>query len=138
MKKIILVGHGKTGVAFKEAIEMIFGKAPDFIPLTFEPGEGLKDVENKIISSISNVNADDVLVVTDLFSGTPYNAAATLALEGKVKDVIAGMCLPMLLEIATSIKNKSIKEIIEMISADSNEYVKILSQIQDDDGEDDF
>lgn len=138
MKKIILVGHGNTGVAFKEAIEMIFGKAPDFIPLTFEPGEGLKDVKDKIVSSVSGVNAEDILVVTDLFSGTPYNAAAILALEGKVKDVVAGMCLPMLLEIATSIKNKDIKDIVAMISTDSSEYVKVLSRVQDDDGEDDF
>ncbi|MBP2058198.1 PTS system sorbose-specific IIA component [Lactobacillus colini] len=138
MKKIILVGHAKTAVAFKEAVQMIFGKVPDFIPLTFESGEGLKDVEDKITSEINGDTAENVLVVTDLFSGTPYNAASILALKGKVNDVVAGMCLPMLLEIATNLETKTIDEIVEMISSNSKQYISILSQIQDKDEGDDF
>lgn len=125
--KIILIGHGKTGVAFKEAVEMIFGKAEDFIALTFEPGEGIEDVKRKILQAGSKFPSDQILIVTDLYSGTPYNAAAGLTLEGKAKDVIAGMSLPILLEIATKMTSASIGDLVEEILKDSASYTRALS-----------
>lgn len=125
--KIILIGHGKTGIAFKEAVEMIFGKAEDFIALTFEPGEGIEDVKRKILQAGSKFPSDQILIVTDLYSGTPYNAAAGLTLEGKAKDVIAGMSLPILLEIATKMTSASIGDLVEEILKDSASYTRALS-----------
>lgn len=137
--KIVLIGHGRTGVAFKEAIEMIFGKAEDFIPLTFEPGEGLKDVSEKVEKSINGINPQKVLVVTDLFSGTPYNATAKLALEGKVKDVVAGMCLPMLLEIATKMSSMSVSELVKDVLKAAPQFTHALSaEMRKQEQEDDF
>ncbi len=137
--KVILIGHGKTGVAFKEAIQMIFGKAEDFIALTFEPGEGIEDVKNKILQASSKFSTDQILIVTDLFSGTPYNAAADLALNGKAKDVIAGMSLPILLEIATKMTSVSITELVQEILADSANYTTALSwEMKKIEKEDDF
>ncbi|MDF7638092.1 PTS sugar transporter subunit IIA [Lactobacillus sp. ESL0791] len=137
--KIVLIGHGKTGIAFKEAIEMIFGKADDVLPLTFLPGEGLKDVNKKIQNAIVGVDPQEILVVTDLFSGTPYNAAAELALKGEVKDVIAGMSLPILLDIVTNMTTKSVEEIAATILQDSSSYTKVLSdELNKAEKEDDF
>lgn len=137
--KIILIGHGKTSVAFKEAIQMIFGKADNFIALTFEPGEGIEDVKNKILQVSSKFSNNQILIVTDLFSGTPYNVAADLALKGKAKDVIAGMSLPILLEIATKMTSMSIAELVQEILTDSASYTKALScEMKKVEKEDDF
>lgn len=137
--KVVLIGHGETGVAFKKAVEMIFGKADDFIPLAFNPGEGLKDVNQKIEKAIKGTNAKDVLVITDLFSGTPYNSAAGLALKGKVKDVVAGMSLPMLLEVVTKMDNTSIEDLVKTILNDAPMYTHALSnEMKKQDEEDDF
>lgn len=139
MKTVVLIGHGTSGVAFKGAIEMIFGKAPSLIPLSFEPGEGLTDVSKKVEKATKGYNPDDILVVTDLFSGTPYNACSKLALEGKVKDVVAGMSLPLLLDVVTNINQKSIDEIEKIILKDSSKYTCILSEeLKKKSMEDDF
>lgn len=137
--KVILIGHGKTGVAFKEAVEMIFGKAEDLIALTFAPGEGLADVCNKIITASSGIPSEQILIVTDLYSGTPYNAAASLVLKGKAKDVIAGMSLPILLEIVTKMNSTSITDIVKGILQDSGTFTTALSaEMQKQEEEDDF
>lgn len=137
--KVILIGHGETGVAFKQAIQMIFGKAENFIALTFEPGEGIKNVKNKILQASSKFSTDQILIVTDLFSGTPYNAAADLALNGKAKDVIAGMSLPILLEIATKMTSVSITDLVQQILTDSANYTTALScEMKKIEKEDDF
>ncbi|AWN32943.1 MULTISPECIES: PTS sugar transporter subunit IIA [Lactobacillus] len=137
--KVILIGHGKTGVAFKEAVEMIFGKAENLIALTFAPGEGLKDVCNKIITASSGIPSEQILIVTDLYSGTPYNAAASLVLKGKAKDVIAGMSLPILLEIVTKMNSTSITDIVKGILQDSGTFTTALSaEMQKQEEEDDF
>ena len=135
--KVVLIGHGETGVAFKKAIEMIFGKADDLIPLTFNPGEGLKDVNQKIENATKDFDAKDVLVITDLFSGTPYNSAAALALKGKVKDVVAGMSL--LLEVVTKMNSTSIEDLVKVIMKDAPMYTHALSdEMKKQDEEDDF
>ncbi|RDJ93950.1 PTS sorbose transporter subunit IIC, partial [Lacticaseibacillus rhamnosus] len=61
---------------------------------------------NKIISAIDPKKESSTLIITDLFSGTPYNAAAALVLKKKAAVVVAGMGLPMLLEV--SVKANSI------------------------------
>lgn len=138
MEKVILIGHGRTGVAFKEAVEMIFGQAPAFYPLEFLPGEGIKDVTRKITDVVGDTAPEDVLVVADLFSGTPYNSAAQLALEGKIADVISGMSLPMLLEVACNIQ-EDVTTVKDLIMSHSDQYVKLLSQeMQNQEEEDDF
>ena len=137
--KVILIGHGKTGIAFKEAVEMIFGKAENLIALTFAPGEGLEDVCDKIITASSGITSDQILIVTDLYSGTPYNAAASLVLKGKAKDVIAGMSLPILLEIVTKMNSTSITDIVKGILQDSGTFTTALSaEMQKQEEEDDF
>lgn len=138
MEKVILIGHGRTGVAFKEAVEMIFGQAPAFYPLEFLPGEGIKDVTCKITDVVGDTAPEDVLVVADLFSGTPYNSAAQLALEGKIADVVSGMSLPMLLEVACNIQ-EDVTTVKDLIMSHSDQYVKLLSQeMQNQEEEDDF
>lgn len=137
--EIILVGHGKTALAFKAAIEMIVGTADNFYPLSFLPGEGLESLTQKIEQQIDPEKVQETLIVVDLFSGTPYNAAAGLALHHKVKDVIAGMCLPMLLELATAAPDQPVTEVVSKIGQEKNDFTKILSEvIAESEEEDDF
>lgn len=127
--KVILVGHAHTAKAMKEAVEMIFGEVPDFYPVEFLPEEGLEDLILKMKAATKSFLPDDTLVIADLFSGTPYNAAATLALKGHVKDVIAGMSLPICLEVASQMNMLSIDELTKYIENNSQSYTKVLSVV---------
>ncbi|MCI1985049.1 MAG: PTS sugar transporter subunit IIA [Lactobacillus sp.] len=137
--EVIMVGHANTAIAFKEAVEMIFGKVPNFHPLSFQPGEGLASLTAKIEAKIDPQKREETLIVVDLFSGTPYNAAAGLVLHHKAEDVIAGMCLPMLLELATSADNESIPQVVMKIEQEKPEFTKVLSSVlKENEEEDDF
>lgn len=140
MMDFILVGHGTTGIAMKNAVEMIFGESPSFYPLSFKPGEGLTDLSKKIEKTIDDhsLSSDRTLVVTDLFCGTPYNVSAALAMKGKVKDVIAGMSLPICLELAQAADKGTVSETVEHIIQASPAYTRALSkelQKQPDEGD---
>lgn len=79
------------------------------------------------------------MILTDLFSGTPYNASASLVIKHKAQDVIAGMSLPICLEIATQMDNKSSSEIVEYIMGNCQDYTKAFSIVnQSIEEEDDF
>ncbi len=126
--EIILVGHAHTAKAFKEAVEMIYGEVPNFHPIDFTPKEGLQSLTNKIISAIDPKKASSTLIITDLFSGTPYNAAAELVLKKKAADVVAGMCLPMLLEVAVNANSMSVSQLVSHLMKIKEEFSTSLSE----------
>ena len=133
--KIVLIGHGHTAEAMKGAVEMIFGKVPDFYPVAFLPKEGLQDLTQKLEGVIKGFDTKDTLVIADLFSGTPYNAAATLALEGKVTDVVAGMSLPICLEAAAQMNTMSVEKLVKYLDDNSASYTKVLSVVNKEQAE---
>ncbi|VDG32009.1 PTS system, mannose-specific IIB component [Lactobacillus sp. wkB8] [Lactiplantibacillus mudanjiangensis] len=137
--KVVLIGHGHTAEAMKGAVEMIFGEVADFYPVAFLPKEGLQELITKMKTVTDDFEAKDTLVIADLFAGTPYNAAATLALQHEVQDVIAGMSLPICLEIASQMNQLSVTELVTYIMKNSRDYTKALSIInQEQAAEEDF
>ena len=126
--EIILVGHAHTAKAFKEAVEMIYGEVPNFHPIDFTPKEGLQQLKDKIVSAIEPGKTASTLIITDLFSGTPYNASAELVLKKKAADVVAGMCLPMLLEVAVNANNMSVSQLVSHLMKIKEEFSTSLSE----------
>ncbi|WP_049167122.1 PTS sugar transporter subunit IIA, partial [Lacticaseibacillus rhamnosus] len=68
------------------------------------------------------------LIITDLFSGTPYNAAAELVLKKKAADVVAGMCLPMLLEVAVNANSMDVGQLVSHLMKSKEEFSTSLSE----------
>jgi len=126
--EIILVGHAHTAKAFNEAVEMIYGEVPNFHPIDFTPKEGLQSLTDKIVSAIEPGKTASTLIITDLFSGTPYNASAELVLKKKAADVVAGMCLPMLLEVAVNANNMSVSQLVSHLMKIKEEFSTSLSE----------
>ncbi|MFT9452619.1 PTS sugar transporter subunit IIA [Liquorilactobacillus ghanensis] len=135
--KVILIGHANTAIAMKKAVEMIYGEAPDFYPLTFSPKEGLADLKAKLEAVVAKFSTDQILVVTDLFSGTPYNAAAALAINNQVTDVIAGMSLPICLEIVSLIRSATVAQVVDTVMKNYQSYTKAFSIVSKNDIEED-
>ncbi|MFT8836641.1 PTS sugar transporter subunit IIA [Liquorilactobacillus satsumensis] len=137
---IILIGHHQIAVSMKNAVEMIFGKVDEFYPITFLPQEGLQELTNKLEKILQTVDEKkETLVIADLFSGTPYNAAATLYLQHRVTDVVAGMSLPLCLEVASQKKTMNVAELVHYLLANCESYTKVLSNVlqeQQDERED--
>ncbi|MGC6767921.1 PTS sugar transporter subunit IIA [Enterococcus sp. LJL51] len=135
MTKVILVAHGCLAVEMKNSLEMIFGKADDFFPVVFNTEDGLDSLEEKLRYALAD--AETALIITDLYCGTPFNASCSLAMKESTQNiqVLSGMSLPMVLEIAGQLKIMPINEIVCKIKEMIPETVKLFSKDEVEDEE---
>lgn len=137
MTEVLLVAHGKLAQEMKNSAEMIFGKLPEFYTIDFLKEDGFDSIKENI-SVVLNQMSDSVIVVSDLFAGTPYNACCGLAMEYRQKniEVISGMSLPLVLETASMCGNKTPKEIGDYLLSICSDTVRTFLVEEDDDEED--
>ena len=97
---IILVTHGKLAEEFKHAMQHVVGRQEAVATVCIGPNDDMEARRREIADAIKHVDAGQgVIILTDLFGGTPSNLAISLMQAGKV-EVIAGINLPMLIRLA--------------------------------------
>ena len=97
---VVVVTHGQVSTELVNAAEAIVGDLPRFAAVTIGWHEDVQDARNEIAAAIDRLqDGDGVLVLTDMFGGTPSNLAISVMESGNV-EVIAGMNLPMLIKLA--------------------------------------
>ena len=97
---VVIVTHGNFADVLLDTAELIAGKQEQVMALAFAPGENSITLQLRIREAIRQVsNKQGVLVVTDLLRGSPYNAAAIVAMQQIGVEVVAGVNLSMLLEL---------------------------------------
>lgn len=98
---VVLAGHGNLAQELAATAEMIVGHGDGIATVDLSPGTGLDGLDRLMRQAVDRVDEGlGVLVLVDLFGGTPSNAAALGIRERKV-EVVAGVNLPMLLEVLT-------------------------------------
>ncbi|MCB5950873.1 PTS sugar transporter subunit IIA [Enterococcus sp. BWT-B8] len=140
MANVILVAHGRLAVEMKHSLEMIFGTVDRFYPVAFDQQDGLESLEEKL-SNVLNQTTGETLILADLFCGTPYNASCSLAMKEPKKNiqVLSGMSLPLVLEIASLIETLPINEIVCIVKKMAEETVQSFSgKIEEEEEEEDF
>lgn len=130
-----MCGHGQLAISLKESVEMIYGNADYLQPIAFLNLEGKEDLEHKMMSLLDK--HDNNLIVVDLFGGTPFNAAASLALRTTNIEVITGMSLPLCLELISNIETLEMPDLIEHLLDTGKQCVQkfnktIISETEDD------
>lgn len=97
---LILVTHGKLAEEFVHAMEHVVGRQEAVATVCIGPNDDMEARRNEIADAVSRVDdGSGVIILTDLFGGTPSNLAISLMKAGKV-EVIAGINLPMLIRLA--------------------------------------
>jgi PTS system mannose-specific IIA component len=98
---VVIVTHGNLAEELLATAEMIAGPMPKTKAVGVHPRDKMEYIREAIESAIKDVNeGQGVLVLTDMFGGTPCNVGLTFIEEGKV-EVLSGVNLPMLLRLAT-------------------------------------
>jgi PTS system mannose-specific IIA component len=98
---VVVVTHGQLAVELLNAAEMIVGDLPQFTAVSMGWHEDVNDAREDIAQAIERVKGDGgVLLLTDMFGGTPSNLGMTF-LEGDRLEVITGVNLPMLIKLAS-------------------------------------
>ena len=97
---LILVTHGKLAEEFVAAMQHVVGRQEAVKTVCIGPNDDMEARRSEIATAIGEVDSGEgVIVLTDLFGGTPSNLAISLMQKGKV-EVIAGINLPMLIRLA--------------------------------------
>lgn len=100
MKGIVLLSHGDMAKGMLQSSSIFFGtNLPQVVALDYQMTDDSDELEQKIADAIKKVDdGQGVIILTDLFAGTPAHKTTKYVKEGKV-DVVCGMNLPLFLEL---------------------------------------
>ena len=126
---LILVTHGRLADQFVEAMEHVVGKQDGIATVCIGPHDDMEQRRAEIADKIEAVDAGSgVIVLTDLFGGTPSNLAISLLETGRV-EVIAGINLPMLIRLAGARKSMGVVEAVDAAQTAGRNYITVASEL---------
>ena len=126
---LVLVTHGRLAAEFVTAMEHVVGPQEAIVPICIGPEDDMEIRRNEIAAAIASVqDGDGVILLTDLFGGTPSNLAISLMKADQV-EVIAGINLPMLIRLASARRTMKIKAAIAAARDAGRKYISVASDI---------
>ncbi len=126
---IVIVTHGNLAQEFKLALEHIVGPQDNMITIDIGADDDMEVRRKEISDAIQQVETGSgVIILTDLFGGTPSNMAISMMQDDKV-DVIAGINLPMLVKLASLRETKTILEATELAQEAGRKYIHVASKV---------
>ncbi len=131
---IVIASHGEFAAGIHQSGSMIFGDQEKVQVVTFMPSEGPDDLYAKFNTAIAAFDADDeVLVLADLWSGSPFNQASRVAGENPDRKfaIITGLNLPMLIQAYTERMmdaNAGVEQVAANIIKEAKDGIKVLPE----------
>ncbi|OHY45149.1 mannose/fructose/sorbose PTS transporter subunit IIA [Enterobacter roggenkampii] len=116
MANAIFCAHGKLASAMLESVQMVYGDT-NVTAVEFVPGENAADIVAKLTAIIAVHPDEEWLVAVDLQCGSPWNAAASLAMKNAKLHVISGLSLPLALEFVDNLQNMSAASLCAHLTA---------------------
>lgn len=125
---LILVTHGQLAEEFVHAMEHVVGPQEAIATICIGPNDDMEKRRQEIAASIRNVDqGQGVVILTDLFGGTPSNLAISLLEAGRV-EVIAGINLPMLIRLAGTRNTCAIGDAVIAARDAGRTYITVASE----------
>ncbi|PHR62666.1 MAG: PTS fructose transporter subunit IIA [Robiginitomaculum sp.] len=126
---LVVVTHGHLAKEFVEAVEHVVGGQKQIVAICIEADDDLDQRSREIREAVEDVgDGDGVILLTDMFGGTPSNLALKLLSAGQV-EVLAGINLPMLIKLAEARKTLSLAEACETALEAGRKYMAIASEV---------
>lgn len=126
---LVLVTHGNLAREFVVAMEHVVGAQELIEAICIGPDDDMEERRAEIAEAVKNVdNGKGVIVLTDLFGGTPSNLSISLMRPEQV-EVIAGMNLPMLIRLASARQSMSVTDAVAAARDAGKKYISVASEI---------
>ena len=126
---VLITTHGNLGNELIHAAESIKGPLKDVMHVCIEQTKGLEDMKKEISNALKKLDhGKGVLILTDLFGGTPSNISVSFMKEGKV-EVVTGVNLPMLLKLSDVKEETTLKEFAGFIKDYGKKNISLASEI---------
>jgi len=131
---VVLVTHYGLGQEFLQAVRQIVPEDPGFRAVTIDPSQTVDELRRAIASALEAADAGKgVLVLTDMFGGTPSNLSLSFMREHEVA-VVTGVNLPMLIKLATLRDEKPLEELAAFIKSYGQRNISVASEILPEEG----
>jgi PTS system mannose-specific IIA component len=126
---LVLVTHGRLAEEFRAALEHVVGTLEQIEVITIGAEDDPELCRSDIIEAVKRVDSGDgVVILTDMFGGTPSNLAISCMSRPKV-DVLAGVNLPILVKLAKVREEHSLPEALAMAQEAGRKYVTVASRV---------
>ena len=126
---VIITTHGNLGSELIKAAELIKGKLEGVSYISVDQTNGMEEIKKEISSSIKKLEqGQGVLILTDLFGGTPSNISLSFLKEGKL-EVVTGVNLPMMLKLYDKRQEMTLKDFALYIKEYGKKNIYLASEV---------
>jgi PTS system mannose-specific IIA component len=126
---VLITTHGNLGNELIKAAELIKGPLNDILHVSIDQTKDVEELKKEIGNAIKKLDkGSGVLILTDLFGGTPSNISLSFMKEGKV-EVLTGVNLPMLLKLSELKEDMTLREFACFIKEYGQKNISLASEI---------
>ena len=126
---VVLVTHYRLGEEFLQSLRLIVPEVPDFRAVSIDPAQSVDEMRSAIGDALKAADrGKGVLVLTDMFGGTPSNMSLSF-IEERGVEIVTGVNLPMLIKLATLREEKSLEELAAFIKSYGQRNISVASEI---------
>lgn len=127
MINILLVTHGNFGKELLKSSELIIGKVENAESIAFEQGESFEELLDKVEEAVERLSKDDLIVFTDMYGGSPFNAVSR-AMKNRKFYHITGINFPLFIDIAVNRDSYTLEEIAEKIIKNGKKSIVFVNE----------
>ena len=126
---LVLVTHGQLAQDFRLALEHVVGPQQQMEAISIGPDDDIEQRRQDILAAVASVNSGKgVILLTDMFGGTPSNLAISVMEPGLI-EVIAGVNLPMLVKLASVRIGGDMAKSLHEAQESGRKYINVASQV---------
>jgi PTS system mannose-specific IIA component len=126
---LVIVTHGRLGEELIAALEHVVGPQANITAVSIGPDDDMEQRRSNILDSVASAEeGNGVVLLTDMFGGTPSNLAISIMDRANV-EVIAGVNLPMLIKLASVRQTETLEEAAQSAQEAGRKYINIASRL---------
>jgi PTS system mannose-specific IIA component len=126
---MVLVTHGHLATEFRAALEHVVGPQKQVATVSIGPDDDMEQRRRDIVAAVKSVDGGDgVVLLTDMFGGTPSNLAISVMNGGEV-EVVAGVNLPMLIKLASVRDVATLDQAVSQAQDAGRKYINVASRV---------
>ncbi|ASP35599.1 MULTISPECIES: PTS sugar transporter subunit IIA [Stappiaceae] len=126
---LVLVTHGRLAEEFKAALEHVVGPQEQVETISIGPDDDMEQRRQDILAAVEAANSGKgVVLLTDMFGGTPSNLAISV-MDSKSVEVVAGVNLPMLIKLASVRTDRELADAVDEARQAGQKYISVASQV---------
>ncbi|MFQ5939097.1 MAG: PTS sugar transporter subunit IIA [Alphaproteobacteria bacterium] len=132
---MVLVTHGRLAAEFIAALEHVVGPQTNIAAVCIGPDDNMEQHRKGILDAVAKMDdGSGVIVLTDMFGGTPSNLAISIMDKPNV-EVVAGVNLPMLIKLVSVRDNEMLADAVVSAQEAGRKYISAASQLLAEEGQ---